>query len=93
MSKKMNLIADRRRRYASAMLQGSQTPIAWDDTWQSMSMLAAMPLRYGHARSAPVPAARLTNAMALNWVGARDEDCARAELLLVIPSSNERRVR
>jgi hypothetical protein len=77
------------------MLLGSRTPIAWGETWKSMGMLERQQchrdpaLRGSHLLAPP----RFTNASALNRNRERDENRAHAELLLVIPSSNERRVR
>jgi hypothetical protein len=77
------------------MLQGLQTPLAWGETWQSMWVLERQQchrdtaLRGAHL----LPAARLAKALALNPIGERDENCARVEPLLVISSSDERRVR
>jgi len=95
MFEKMNPVAGRRRRCASAVLQGSQTAIAWGETWQSMRMLDRQKchrdpaLRGAHLLAQP----RFTNALALNRTRERDENGARAEPLLVIPSSNDRPVR
>jgi hypothetical protein len=77
------------------MLQGSQRSIAWGDAWQSMWMLERQQCRRDTAmrRARLLAQPRLTNALALNWIGERDGNCARAEPLPVIPGNNERRVR